>query len=85
MPHVQEVEHPVGDGTLVIEGEPTHAPAHIGDRAVVNLQHDGVLLQLRPYDDKPYVETALTSLCSAALGYPQPVSHKPWPGSGPKA
>ena len=49
------------------------------------LQHDGVLLQLRPYDDKPYVETALTSLCSAALGYPQPVSHKPWPGSDQKA
>ena len=23
MPHVQEVEHPVGDGTLVIEGEPS--------------------------------------------------------------
>ena len=39
----------------------------------------------RPYDDKPYVETALTSLCSAALGYPQPVSHKPWPGSDQKA
>ena len=51
--------------------------ARTTDRAAVNLQHDGVLLQLRPYDDKPYVETALTSLCSATLGYPQPVSHKP--------
>ena len=59
--------------------------ARTTDRAAVNLQHDGVLLQLRPYDDKPYVETALTSLCSAALGYPQPVSHKPWPGSDQKA
>ena len=52
--------------------------AEVTGRTAVNLQHDGVLLQVRPYDDVRYVERQLTGLCTAALGYAQPVSHKAW-------
>ena len=52
--------------------------AEVTGRTAVNLQHDGVLLQVRPYDDVRYVERQLTGLCAAALGYAQPVSHKAW-------
>ena len=49
--------------------------AEVG-REPVNLQHDGVLLRLWPHDSKAEVERELSRLCSAALGYEQPVAHK---------
>ena len=42
-------------------------------RRVVNLQHDGVILRLWRHDDRGHVEEQLSRLCSAALGYEQPV------------
>ena len=49
--------------------------AEVG-REPVSLQHDGVLLRLWPHDNKAEVEHELSRLCSAALGYEQPVAHK---------
>ena len=49
--------------------------AEVG-REPVSLQHDGVLLRLWPHDSAAEVEGELSRLCSAALGYEQPVAHK---------
>ena len=51
--------------------------ARVG-REPVSLQHDGVLLRLWPHDDVVLVEQELSRLCSATLGYVQPVTHKAW-------
>ena len=51
--------------------------AQVG-REPVSLQHDGVLLRLWPHDNVVLVEQELSRLCSATLGYVQPVTHKAW-------
>ena len=51
--------------------------ARVG-REPVSLQHDGVLLRLWPHDNVVLVEQELSRLCSATLGYVQPVTHKAW-------
>ena len=44
---------------------------------VMNLQHDGVVLALRPGVSCDYAVQQLTRICSVALGYTQPVEAKP--------
>ena len=46
------------------------------DKLIGSLARDGVLLRLWPHDSKAEVERELSRLCSAALGYEQPVAHK---------
>ena len=44
---------------------------------ILNLQHDGVVLALRPGVSREEAEAQLTRVCSVALGYTQPVEAKP--------
>ena len=44
---------------------------------VLNLQHDGVVLALRPGVPWEHAVQQLTRVCSVALGYTQPVEAKP--------
>ena len=47
-------------------------------RLPVNLQHDGLLVQLWSGDDRVEVARSLERLSTAVLGYDQPVAHKAW-------
>jgi hypothetical protein len=44
---------------------------------VQNIQHDGVVLDLAPGTTAADAERMLTEVCTAAMGYEQPVEHKP--------
>ena len=52
--------------------------AEAAGRLPVNLQHDGLLVQLWSGDDRVEVARSLERLSTAVLGYDQPVAHKAW-------
>ena len=45
--------------------------------AAHNIQHDGVVIDLAPGTTAAEAERMLTEVCTASLGYEQPVEHKP--------
>ena len=55
-----------------------------GAGEVISLQHDGVVASLHPARDVASVARALTRVSSRALGYDQPVEHKPMPATPPR-
>ena len=65
------------EAEAISRGEKLRWAEAVGRRPV-SLQHDGVLLRLWAHDDRVEVEEQLSRLCSAVLGYEQPVTHKRW-------